>query len=107
MEIIESYAPNVNKFMYTAFVICGQQWDNQSLSGATKPISNNFCPLSQLNDPVLEWSHHAEVGYTANFSKHPCFLHLLNDEVPIAWPLLLLTVYIPHLSTDAQKQICV
>jgi len=100
MEIIESYTPNVNKFTYTAFVSCGQQWDKQS-------ISNNFCPLSQLNDPVFEGSHHAEFGYTADFSKHPCFLHLFKDEVPIAWPLQLLIVYIQYLSIDAKKQNCV
>jgi hypothetical protein len=59
----------------------------------------------QLTDPVFEWSHHAEVGYTADFSKYPCFLYLYNNEAPIAWPLLLLTVYIPYLSIDAQKNV--
>jgi hypothetical protein len=61
--------------------------------------------LQQLTDPVFERSYHAEVGYPADFSKHPCFLHLFNDEVPKAWPLLLLAVYIPYLSLDAQNKI--
>jgi hypothetical protein len=58
-------------------------------------------PFLQLPDLDFEWSHHAEVGYTADFSKHPCFLHLIKGEMPIPWPLLLLTVYIPYLSIDA------
>lgn len=99
MENIESYTPNVDSITYTAFVSCGQQWVKHHLEEQQSVIKQ--LPFLQLPDPVFEWSHHAEVGYTADFSKHPCFLHLFKGEVPIPWPLLLLTVYIPYLSNDA------